>query len=59
MNCKEKKCKAEENKTVSSFQDEGLEVARKTFELVVKGAEIMYERLEGKGTKNGKEMMSP
>jgi hypothetical protein len=25
----------------------------------VKGAEIMYERLEGKGTKNGKEMMSP
>jgi hypothetical protein len=42
LNCKEKKCKAEENKTVSSFQDEGLEIARKTFELVVKGAEIMY-----------------
>ncbi len=59
MNCKEKKCKAEENKTVSRFQDDKQKEERKTFEIALKGSEIMYERLEGKGTKNGKEMMSP
>jgi hypothetical protein len=59
LNCKANKCKAEENKKVSRFQDDGQEEERKTFEIALKGAEIMYARLEGKGTKNGKEMMSP